>query len=115
MSCPHRLETTDYRGYRLYFLTIGTYSRALHFAENAAVELVWLHFLRTATAAGFDILAYRFMPDDLHMVVAGLREGSEFPHSGTRREAVVGIRFCPGFPQTAVAAELLRQVHEEER
>ena len=97
MSCPHRLETTDYRGYRLYFLTIGTNGRARHFTVYAAVELVWLHFLRTATATKFDILAYCFMPDHVHLVVAGLQEGSDFRHFVRAAKQSSGFAFARAF------------------
>ena len=77
MSSPHRLGSTEYQGYRLYSLTICTHARARHFTTQAVVACVWLQFLHTASALGFEILAYCFMPDHVHMVVAGLREDTD--------------------------------------
>jgi len=74
MSTPHRLDPDQYAGYRLYSLTICTCHRAHRFTNQLVVELVQSQILRTATKEGYEVLAYCFMPDHVHLVVAGMRE-----------------------------------------
>jgi putative transposase len=95
VSYPHRLGSTEYQGYRLYFLTICTYARARHFTSDAVVERVWLQFLRTATATGFQILAYCFMPDHVHMVAAGLCEGTDLRRFISAAKQSSGFALAP--------------------
>jgi len=77
MSRPRRLDGIDYIGFRQYFLTICTHQRSCHFTSAATVALVVSPFLRTATDEQFEILAYCFMPDHLHAVVAANSEESD--------------------------------------
>jgi putative transposase len=48
------------------------------FINSDAVELVLRQILRAAAEEPFELTAYCFMPDHLHMVVAGLAEHSDF-------------------------------------
>ena len=74
MSYPHRLDATQYAGYRPYFLTIGTRGRSCRFADGAVVAMVLSQILRAATDERFAVIAYCFMPDHLHMLVVGRGE-----------------------------------------
>lgn len=47
------------------------------FKRADVVTLVWLQILRAALEKGFEILAYCFMPDHLHIVVEGLADDSD--------------------------------------
>ena len=69
MSRPHRLDPSEYVGFRQYFLTICTHERGRHFANADAVALVLEQFLRVAVAERFAVLAYCFMPDHVHTLV----------------------------------------------
>ena len=79
MSRPNRLDSNSYRGFRPYFLTIGTHARARHFTDPAVVTLVLLQFLQAAASEGFAVIAYCFMPDHVHLVVVGRSATSELP------------------------------------
>ena len=77
MSYPHRLDPSQYEGYRLYFLTICTFGRAERFRDAAVVDLVLSQFLLTAPVVGVEVIAYCFMPDHVHLVVVGKQAGAE--------------------------------------
>jgi putative transposase len=75
---PPRLKNFDYLGPHAYFLTICTADRHLAFESAAVVDRVRDQLLRTADAHGFEITAYCFMPDHLHLVLTGTRPDSDF-------------------------------------
>jgi REP element-mobilizing transposase RayT len=77
MSRPHRLDPSEYAGIRQYFLTICTNQRGRHFADVDTLALVREQFLRVAVAERFAVLAYCFMPDHLHAVVAAQVESAD--------------------------------------
>jgi putative transposase len=77
MSYPHRLDPSEYTGYRLLFLTICTFDRAERFCEAAVVELVLSQILRSARESGVEVIVYCFMPDHVHLVVAGRSAGAD--------------------------------------
>jgi putative transposase len=47
------------------------------FTDAAVVALVLAQILRAATEKQFEIIAYCFMPDHLHLVVEGMADGSD--------------------------------------
>jgi REP-associated tyrosine transposase len=49
-----------------------TFQRAPHFAAPAQIDLVRLEILATAARYAFDVCAYCFMPDHLHLLVHGM-------------------------------------------
>jgi REP element-mobilizing transposase RayT len=77
-SRPGHLRDFDYLGPLRYFLTFVTHRRQHHFANDGAVTLVWLQFLRAARQEGFEILAFCFMPDHVHLVVVRTFDSSDF-------------------------------------
>ena len=79
MSRPHRLDANSYRGFRPYFLTICTRSRARCFTDPAVIALVLSQFLQAAATEGFEVIAYCFMPDHVHLIVVGRCASSELP------------------------------------
>lgn len=72
-----RLRTFDYRGYYRYLLTCCTRDRRQFFVTDEVVAGVRWHLLHTAEVERFAVLAYCFMPDHLHVVVAGTSEASD--------------------------------------
>ena len=68
---PKHLQQFDYRGAYRYFLTFCTYQRHRIFVESQSVNLVLSQILRTASREQFDLAAYCFMPDHVHLLVAG--------------------------------------------
>ena len=94
MSCPHRLDASQYAGYRLYFLTIGTHHRTPHFKNQTVVTLVLSQFLRVATSEGFAVIAYCFMPDHVHMLVVGRRENAGLRRFVSKGKQRAGFEFA---------------------
>jgi len=73
-----RLTDFDYIGLHAYFLTICTAGRTPFFKDARSVDAARGHFLPTATAYGFEVVAYCFMPDHLHGLVAATRADADF-------------------------------------
>ncbi len=74
---PTRLRNVSYVGYGRYFLTFCTHHRQLHFSDAATVLQTLTHILRAAEQERFAVVAYCFMPDHLHLLVAGCSEQSD--------------------------------------
>jgi putative transposase len=72
-----RLSAFDYLGFNCYFLTCCTAARAPLFTTATAVELVLTQTVKAAEIHGFEIIAYCFMPDHLHALVAGLQQAAD--------------------------------------
>jgi len=70
MGRPHRTISECYVGFRCYYLTICTHERHPFFTNPETVTKVLSHFLRVSADEGFEIVAYCFMPDHLHVIVA---------------------------------------------
>ena len=77
MTRPRRLDSYAYVGHLQHFLTICTHQRRSWFVDADVVRDVTLHFLRTAAAEQFSILAYCFMPDHLHALASGESESAD--------------------------------------
>lgn len=77
MARPPRLRRFSYRGSYRYLLTFLTIHRSRVFEDATAVRRTLEQIQRTAAIERFAILAYCFMPDHLHLVVAGLSYGSD--------------------------------------
>jgi putative transposase len=74
---PRHCDNFSYRGRYRYFLTFPTAQRVEAFTIREVVEVALAAFLRAANDLRFEILAYCFMPDHLHLVVAGLDDDSD--------------------------------------
>jgi putative transposase len=74
---PRRLPHWSYRGCSRYSLTLCTFDRRCCFTEPGLVRDVLLQFLQCADAADFEVLAYCFMPDHLHLVAGGTTPTSD--------------------------------------
>ena len=74
---PERLRTFDYLGLYRYFLTFCTMRRHDAFVSAERVNEVLTHFLRAAADERFALLAYCFMPDHVHLLVAGQSDDSD--------------------------------------
>ncbi len=71
---PKRLKTFDYIGCYHYSLTFCTFRRNRYFEDPALVRLVSAQISGTPPDYQFDELAYCFMPDHVHILLAGLQE-----------------------------------------
>ena len=72
-----RLRTFGYVGNYRYFLTFCTHDRRSAFADVDVVTMVWVQILAAARQHGFEVIAYIFMPDHVHLFVEGLEESSD--------------------------------------
>ncbi len=75
---PGRIQGFDYVGFHRYSVTICTHSRQSIFVDRAAIESVLTSIRQCAAASRFAVLAYCFMPDHLHLLVAGGEEHADF-------------------------------------
>ena len=75
---PRRLTTFDYTGCHHYALTFCTYRRNRYFEDPALLAVVMQQISRTIVEHGFEELAYCYMPDHVHVLVAGLIENASF-------------------------------------
>ncbi|OGO52409.1 MAG: hypothetical protein A2148_05790 [Chloroflexi bacterium RBG_16_68_14] len=66
-----RLKDFDYVGPYAYSLTFVTRQRSEVFQDASLVQLVELALLRACAQHSFDLHAYCFMPDHLHVLVSG--------------------------------------------
>ena len=85
-----RLHESCYLGEQRYFLTFCTDGRHLAFAVPSNVKAAWLEILRAARRHAFQVVAYVFMPDHLHLLVQGVDAASDlraFVHLAKQRTA----------------------------
>ena len=68
---PEHLRGFDYTGFNRYFLTMCTHLRARYFVDARHVALVSEQFERASREQAFAVIAYCFMPDHVHLLVAG--------------------------------------------
>lgn len=94
---PGLLKTFDYSGPHRYFLTFCTESRQRVFVTRAHVELVLMHFERSAAEQQFAFVAYCFMPDHLHLLIEGQSESSECRRFITRAKQFSGFHYARVF------------------
>ncbi len=66
-----RLPHFDYRGSYAYFFTMMTRQRRPVFRDAEVVHRAVEALKRAAVKHGFDVQAYCFMPDHLHLLVSG--------------------------------------------
>ena len=77
MARPRRLDSFDYRGPHVYFLTFCLRARSPHFADPGVVRRAESQILRTARERDFEMLAYTFMPDHCHLLVQGTTDEAD--------------------------------------
>jgi REP element-mobilizing transposase RayT len=109
-----RLRGFGYVGGYRYFLTFCTDGRQKVFTNPAVVALVRTQILSAAASQGFSVLAYVFMPDHAHLLIAGTREGADmksFVHLAKQRSGYLYSRsyrrrlWQPGFYDRVLRAE----------
>ena len=74
---PRHLRNFDYVGFHRYSLTFCTFERREHFRSSSNVDIAKAQILRAAGQYAFDLVAYCFMPDHLHLLAAGARGDSD--------------------------------------
>src|SRR5687767_7777334 len=74
---PAHNSRLPYTGRHRYFLTFCTHNREPIFLDGAHVLLVRTQILRAAREERCDVPAYCFMPDHVHLIVAGRDDSSD--------------------------------------
>jgi len=90
---PRHLATFDYVGVFAYFLTFCTFERSRLFIAADFVAIVHEQFLRVGRVHGFQIDAYCYMPDHLHLVVTAQRSDSDLKQFVTTAKQSAGFCF----------------------
>jgi len=90
---PRHLATFDYVGRFRYFLTFCTYNRERLFVTPGAVGIVHDQIVRASDIEGFDISAYCYMPDHVHLVVEAQRQDGDLKRFVTRAKQYAGFSF----------------------
>jgi REP element-mobilizing transposase RayT len=91
---PERLKTFDYLGPQRYFLTFCTDRRHQAFIDREHVDLVHAQILRTSTLMAFEITAYCYMPDHLHLLVEGVEDRSDCREFISRAKQFTGFHYA---------------------
>lgn len=94
---PPRLQSFDYLGLHRDSLTFCTDHRRHVFISQAAVTLVLSQISRAAAEQKFAVIAYCFMPDHLHLLVAGQSETSDCKHFIARAKQYSGYSYSKQF------------------
>ena len=94
---PHPYPAHDSRlpdiGKDRYFLTFSTDQRTRVFVDDPPVSLVRTQILRAAREIRFEIDAYCFMPDHLHLIARGSDETSDAKDFVKRAKQYSGYYF----------------------
>ncbi len=89
---PHH-DDLPYVGKYHYSLMFCTHNRRSVFVDAKRVELVLAQFPRAAGERQFDITAYCFMPDHVHLIVSGLSDDSDLKSFIARAKQYSGFYF----------------------
>lgn len=74
---PRHQSHLPYIGKHHYFLTFCTEQRRPFFEDDDTVALVRTQILRACRQHDFELTAYSFMPDHLHLVARGVSDTSD--------------------------------------
>jgi putative transposase len=85
-----RLAGFQYTGPHRYSLTLGTFQRRETFVDPQLIDSLLSQILRASDDEGFELVAYTFMPDHLHMVVHGAAESAVLPRYVKRAKQLSG-------------------------
>ena len=88
-----RLQTFDYTGPYVYSITINADGGRPYFREPSFVRFCVKTLQEKAAAHGFEVLAYCFMPNHVHLLVVGLTETSYLKPFMQQFKQIVGFAF----------------------
>ena len=71
----NRLKDFNYIGNYAYFLTLLTSGKTQYFVDKILIEKILVILRDTSSEFKFEIFAYCFMPDHLHLLVTGKCNG----------------------------------------
>ena len=88
-----RLKSFAYIGPYRYFLTFCTAARHPAFTRTEVFDLALAQVLRAARLNGFNILAYCFMPDHVHLLIEGTAPDSDLRHFAKDAKQYSGFHY----------------------
>ena len=100
---PQPLRDFNYIGHCYYFLTWNCDYRQTLVTQADRVDLVREQFLRAEKEAGFDNVAYCFMPDHVHKVIKGRSPTSDAKKYIKLAKQYSGLLLLKVFPDTPLA------------
>jgi len=71
-----RLKEFSYQGSFAYFATVRTHQKKPYFQSEQVARFVHLILQQAASQFRFTVIAYCFMPDHLHLLLAGEEDSS---------------------------------------
>ena len=90
---PGHLKSFDYVGLHRYSLTFCTNRRQQLFTRQDVVDLVLTQISRAAAENQFDVIAYCFMPDHLHLLVEGRADSADCKRFVARAKQYSGFYY----------------------
>src|SRR6185503_11177705 len=90
---PHRLRHVPYVGLQRYFLTTCTAFRRPLFRSAEVVQAVLSQIRQTSELLRFALIAYCFMPDHLHLLVAAESEDADVTAFAKRFKQLAGFAY----------------------
>jgi putative transposase len=106
---PEHLRQFDYVGPHAYFLTFCTAGRQRLFTEDTRVEVALSQIRRAASVHHFELVAYCFMPDHVHLLVEGATADADL------RRFIKLAKQCSGFHYRQLFGQALWQRYGFER
>jgi len=91
---PPRIAGFSYDGSHRYLLTFTAFRRSRFFCTPQIVEDLLVQFRHSASVEQFEMLAHCFMPDHVHLLVAGIAETACLRRFVTRAKQQTGYRFA---------------------
>lgn len=76
---PNRLPDPSYRGRRAYFLTVCAHERKKVYTDSRLVDAAVRLLGEKSRSHSFGVYAYCFMPDHLHLILAGQKDSADLP------------------------------------
>jgi len=90
---PGHLKAFDYLGLHRYSLTFCTDRRQTLFTTHDVVDPALAQIVRAAAEYQFEIIAYCFMPDHLHLLVEGQSADSDAKQFMARAKQYAGFYY----------------------
>ncbi len=88
-----RLRGFDYTGTHAYLITMNTANRLPHFSSAGLVESCLSRLSELAQRHSFDVFAYCFMPDHIHLLLQGTSESSRLDRFMQQFKQVTSYHF----------------------
>ncbi|MDO8615608.1 MAG: transposase [Dehalococcoidia bacterium] len=89
---PNRLPLAHYTHHAAYSVTIASAERQEVFADEALVQGCLAELRAASETEGFEVLAYCFMPDHVHLLLAA-EEGGFLPDFVKRFKQTTGFAY----------------------